>query len=221
MASSRKDLVRKLGAAATTIERGQTQAVTQVAVLSKEIMVASAGRSGLRPSSTLGGRKWSVGFNVRGGNRPTALVSYRGPVHWIERGTQPHVIGAKLLGTRGSIAYNAGTATASGSTRGSFGPFLTTTNSRNGPRARRGKRALSWGVGPKAWAFHPGTRARPFWKRARTEVARRAPDEMRRQLRSQLLRAGLGTGSATAPSRPSGPVRTPRNQWTSVSIPVD
>lgn len=184
-------------------------------------MVASAAGSGLRPSSRLAGRPWSVGFNVKGANRPTALVSYRGPVHWIESGTKPHVIGARLLGTRGSIAYNAGQQTASGSTRGSFGPFMEFTNSRNGPRARKGKRALSWGVGPKAWAFHPGTRARPFWKRAKTAVAQQAPHEMQRQLRRQLFRAGLGSGGGaptSGPRRPSTPASAPRSQWTTVSL---
>lgn len=218
MASSAADLVRKLNAVATTVDRGKSAAVTEVALVAKTIMVAEAGRSGLRPTTRLGGRPWSVGFAPPKG-KPQTIVSYRGPVHWIEGGTKAHVIGAKHLGTRGSIAYNAGTRTASGSTRGSFGPFMTTTTSRRGTRSRAGKKALSWGVGPKAWAFHPGTRARPFWKRAKAQIAVRGPQEMQRQLRSQIVRAGFGSGGGATSSRPrSGPARSPRNQWTTTRL---
>lgn len=193
--SSTAELVSKLHAAATYVDRGRKESVFESSLLAKQIMLDHAARSGLRPGSKLGGRSWGVGFDVKGTNRPTSLVRFRGPVHWIEGGTHAHVIGARLLGTRGSIAYNAGTRTASGSTRGSFGGFLLTTTSRRGTRARAGKRALSWpgASSPKAWVWHPGTRARPFWRGAKSEIADRVPPEVQRQLRRQLLKAGLGS----------------------------
>lgn len=196
MARSAAELAAKLHAAATYVDRSRKEAVFEASLLAKEIMIDHAGRSGLKPGSKLGGRPWSVGFDVKGTNRPTSLVRFRGPVHWVEGGTKSHVIGARLLGTRGSIAYNAGTRTASGSTRGSFGTFMLTTTSRRGTRERKGKRALYWSgaTSPKAWAWHPGTRARPFWRGAKTDTAKRVPPEVQRQLRRQLVRAGLGSG---------------------------
>lgn len=200
MASSAADLARRLGSVATAVERGQREAVNQTAFVAKQEMIDGIGKSGVKPSSMLGGRKWSVGYNVRGQTRPMALVSYRGPVHWIEGGTKPRVVGARRLGTRAGIQRNVGS--------GSFGRF----------RSSRGAKALNIpGIGFRAYANHPGTRARPFWTRTKARIAQRGPEVMQHQLRRQIARSSFGTGS-TSVQRDTRSRRAPRNTWTPTNL---
>lgn len=181
MASSAADLVRKLDRLATTVDRGKTAAIGETAMVVKAEMLLGPSRSGIRPTTRIAGAKWGVGFELK---PKWALVSYRGPLHWAEWGTQAHVIGAKQLGSRASIRNAAGFRTASGSTRGAFG----------GARGGKGKRALviPGAATPKAWAWHPGARARPFWDATRKRAQESGSDEYRRVLNRQIRKSGFG-----------------------------
>lgn len=95
------------------------------------------------------GAKLGVGYDIKGTNNPTALLQARGPWQLVERDVQPHIVGAKSLGTRASIRKRAG---------GGRGAFA-------GLKPRAGAKALAFGGLYRATARHPGTRGKQPWQR--------------------------------------------------------
>lgn len=190
---------------ATTIPRAQRRANEQAARAVKPIWYAQAG---LRPGSVVAGRKVSIGDSTRGFDTITTLLSWRGAVHLIEGGAQRHIIGARLLGTRGAIRgktarLGAGSAFG-GSNRGVFGRFKENVNynqygsvrqqsAKGTTRRRSGKRALTIGPNLRAYAFHPGMKGRRFWRK-NVDSAQKITTTVYRQaaLPSMLREAGFG-----------------------------
>ena len=97
----------KVGALAGFIDKGRTDTVVDVALFAKEEFLAGPPRSGLRQGAKIGGRKWGAGFDVRKGNKPTALLQYRGPVHWVDRGTSSHRIAPKRRRGKKAIKFGS------------------------------------------------------------------------------------------------------------------
>ena len=113
-------------------------------------------------------------FDIKGSANPTALVKYRGNVHWTERGTDPHFIVASAFGgTRKTRAARAES--------GSLGPV------RRPQRAR----ALNTPQGPRSVVRHPGQKARPFFKNVKRESAEAARKTLQSGLRRNMARAGF------------------------------
>ena len=89
------ELAGKLGAAARGIENGTREGVREAAIVGKAIFLQSlptrkmgnVGRSGAR----LGARFEAPTSNTN----PTAVVKYVGPVHLLNTGAGPHLIGPK------------------------------------------------------------------------------------------------------------------------------
>lgn len=137
-------------------------------------MVAGIRKAGGRPGDKwLGARggKLGAGFDVKGYERATAIVKTRGPAQILYFGAPPHFIGARLLGTRVGLRRKSrrvgAMAAFGGSNRGAFGELMATSRvTRSGAvKQRAGKQALVFAGsgGPKAYAFHPGTKGENQW----------------------------------------------------------
>lgn len=165
-ASSPTQFARKCQRMATTIPRAQRAANEQAARAVKPVWYAQAG---LRQGSTIAGRKVSIGDTTRGTGNVVTLVRWQGPVHLVEGDTVSHVIAARRLGTRKKVrgltnrlSVGSGLNAAFGATganRGAFGALRS--QQRNG----NSKRALTIGPNLRAYAFHPGTKGRAFWRK--------------------------------------------------------
>ena len=160
------EMVGKIRALGTATERSAQQAVGAGALATKTIMVQTAGARGLPLGAKIAGKKWSVGYDVKGGRNPAALVRYRGPFHLFDNPTKPHVITAKRLGTRTSRASRAARASTGGA--GAFGGF----------GERRGAKALAIGGNLRAYANHPGTAGARSFPAARAIAELRVPRVM-------------------------------------------
>lgn len=186
MARDAADLARKLNAAARATETSARAGVTQASLAAKDLMVDYAQRAGMRPGGRVAGRKWSVGFDVKGSRNPTSLVGFRGPVHLVNNPTAAHFIGARRLGSRAALrqlSTGVGAVAAfGGSNRGTFGRF----------RGGRGKRALTIGSNVRAYAFHPGTKGKRFFQKSLPAIQTATPAAYGRAWRKSLVNSGLG-----------------------------
>ena len=177
----------------TVVPRAQRQANEQAARAIKPLWFAQAG---LSSGSTIAGRKVSIRDDTAGTAHVTTLIRWQGPVHLVEGPTAKHFIGARHLGTRGSLRAKSrrvgATAAFGGSNRGAFGSFLSTTTRRGVTRTRRGKKALTIGGNLRAYAFHPGTKGRRFWAKNKA-TARTVATTVYKQaaLPSMLREAGF------------------------------
>ena len=164
----------------------------RAAWFAKEEFNAGLVAAGSGPGRKVAGKKVAARYDVKGVANATAMVRYSGPVHLLYSPTKAHFIGAKHLGTRsGMRARSVGVgvqAAFGGSNRGAFGQMMTTT--RRG-RRRAGKKALVFGgsKGPKAYAFHPGTKGRNAWPIVKNRVERGAPEVWALAHRNALLDA--------------------------------
>lgn len=181
------ELAAKFYAAARAVDAGKKAGVTEAAFDVKAILEASAAGAGLVKGSKLAGVKWrGVVFDIKGTTNPVALVRAAGPAHLHNNPTAPHFIGAKLLGTRGSLKGKSrrvgATAAFGGSNRGAFGAAR---------ELKRGSRALVIpGVeSPRAYAFHPGTSGKGWWQRGMRRVPKAAVEAYRAGFRRGIRKA--------------------------------
>lgn len=166
-------LPAKIHALATAVEKGRKDTVMDMALAAKDEFLKGPPRSGLPKSSSL---KWGAGFDIKGGAKPTALVKYRGPVHWTNFGTKPHVITPKgFVGSR-----------ASRTAAGSAGRLSQAKVSRGATRA------LAFDGKVRRVAYHPGQKARPFWPKVKKQVADEAPKILEDNVGRNIRRAGFG-----------------------------
>lgn len=141
----------KINRAAVAIE-GQTEAgVREAAQATKAIFLAKLPTRVLRRVGKKGA-KLGASYQVRGGQTPTAIVSFTGPVQLINNDTKAHKITPRGLQT-----YERG--------------------SRKG-RAKNGAKALTIGGGLFVNADHPGTTGKKFFQAATREARVVAPKAM-------------------------------------------
>lgn len=139
--------------------------MTKTGLVGKAIFAVERERviSGSTPISS----KIRERFDIRGDN---LTVKYTGPAHLIDKPTSQHFIGAKSLGTRGSLKGKArrvgAVAAFGGSNRGAFGSHR---------RTKNGKRALTIGGNVRAYAFHPGTKGKRFFQKAKKKSYDKLP----------------------------------------------
>jgi hypothetical protein len=196
------ELLGKFERVATTLPEAHTRAAQSAGNAGKTRM-ESAGRAARIPRPQ--GRNWSVRYLLTSGPWPTTVLFYRGtPPYWVEYGTEPHFMAAKLLGTRTGLRQRSrriGTVAAfdtqtrfrlNRGNRGAFGPMNLTTTRRGEVRARNGKKALVINGDVRSYAFHPGARARPFWQPTKAAVFAMTPEYHRRGLVNGLVSAGFG-----------------------------
>ena len=152
----------------------------------KGLFQASAASAGALGKSPAGKRK-VIGARYDFKNRKTVglaagsvVITYTGPAHLLNNPTAPHFIGARRLGSRrrlsGMSARVGATAAFGGSNRGAFGGLLPAERvTRSGAVRSGGKRALTIGSNLRAYAFHPGTRGKGFFQRAKAAAEATAP----------------------------------------------
>lgn len=154
--------------------RGQSRpAVNKAAVALEDVFYREAMVSIRGPK--LAGVKWgTISKKAQSVSNPTALVAYRGPVHWFESGTKAHTIMTSKAGgtkkSRGQMDYKK--AVGSGLLELS---------------------GISYG-GKVRWATtHPGMTARPFFGRVKREGPKVATRVYKQEgLIDPIRRAGFG-----------------------------
>lgn len=162
------------------IGEGKKRSVMDAALVTKDEFLAGPPRSGLPRSASPGSKRpWSTGFDIKGGANPTALVGYRGNVHWTERGTDPHLIVASGFGRgrRGRLSRAAA---------GRLGSLRDPSNAK----------AVTPAAGlARAVVRHPGQKARPFFDKVKDKSADAALETLRTGLRRNMARAGFEAAS--------------------------
>lgn len=194
--------------ASTTLPDATRAAAGSVGMEIKTAWLGIGAQHGAKPGGKIARRKWNVGYNVMGGTGATVKVEFRGPIHLLFMPTKPHIIGAKLLGTRNSIRSKQGrigaTAAFGGSNRGVFGKKQIKVNynqygsvrqqaMKGVLRTREGKHALTIGGNLRAYAFHPGTKGeRTAWPEAKAAALRIAPVGYGKAVKKELAKS-IGT----------------------------
>ena len=90
--------VTKIEHLGTATERKQRGILNRGALTAKNIIYSQAASQGLAADAKLAGKPWSVRYNITpggGGVIPTAIITFRGPFHLVERDTKPHLIGVR------------------------------------------------------------------------------------------------------------------------------
>ena len=182
MTAPLSSLPGKVSALTMFIGEGRRDSVMDAALVTKDEFLKGPPRVGLPRNASL---SWGAGFEIKGTSNPTALVSYRGPVHWWESGTGPHIVTPK--GFRGS--RRSRTARAASTPLGAR-----TGNRLSQAKVGRGaSQALRFPDGNvRRTAFHPGMRARPFFHRVKANAAPAATRTVQSGLRRNIARAGFG-----------------------------
>lgn len=173
---SAAELARKLHAAATAVDRGRTESVFDMSLVSKdELNRAFKQATGVTPGAN--SLNIGAGFDIKGARNPTSLLAMRGPAHWWESGTLGHPIAPKRFsGNRRQRGRRVqlGSARVSSGARGS------------------GPRALRTPYGPRAHVQVRGMRPRPFWRQAKARIQKVAPQVLMQVTKKNILRAGFG-----------------------------
>jgi hypothetical protein len=182
--SSPAELVGKLGRLAGAVQKSNVEGVKSGAAATKQIIIANAASRGVSPGSKIAGAAWSVGYDVKGTYRPTALVRIRGQFHLVESDTKLHIIAARRLATRGALRGRTGEIALSGGGV-SFGKLRAAqTRRRAGAVVQTGgKRALVIGGNPRAYAVHRGTKGKGIFAASKTQAERVVPPIIRSRIR--------------------------------------
>lgn len=114
--SSVAELVGKIDKYSNAIPKANRATVSSAAQAGKAIMLAGAQSSGLRVGGSLPrknragnpGPKWGVRYTLKGDREPSALLAYKGPVHWIDQGTDAHPIRPRTRGRNRRRALKVG-----------------------------------------------------------------------------------------------------------------
>lgn len=142
-----------------------------------EASAAAAGALGVKPA----GKRKLIGarydFVREGTGSGAIIVTYTGPAHLINNPISPHFIGPSAFGSRSTLA-KAAEGIGAVSAFGGSGRGMLSGLSQKGRRRNRGpgKRALTIGGELRAYAFHPGTRGKSFFERARELSVKKLPD---------------------------------------------
>lgn len=168
---SATELAGKFGRLATNIQQGRKDLVFDVSLAGKDIVQRNMTAAGV-PKKIRSGGRIGVNFNVKGTHNPTSLLRVRGPAHWWEGGTGPHTVVSKKAGrsrrARGQLEPGPG--------------MFAGTKRRGAVRTPRGVRA---------YARHPGMRARPFWQVSKRQVGVASGRILKANTGWQIRKAGF------------------------------
>jgi hypothetical protein len=182
------EMIAKVHQLSTITQRQRKIAVSEGALATKTIMLSAAASRGVKPGGKIAGKPWNVRYDVKGADKPVALVRFTGPFHLVNNDTDQHFIGPKGFGSLSALrrlgagvgAARAFGGTASGifSSAGAGREFHTHRSGRLVSRQRRGGLALTIGGNLRAYAFHPGTSGKAIFPAAKSVAQRRAPPLM-------------------------------------------
>lgn len=183
MATAVSDFAKRLDAAALRVRDGHAP---RAAVSAAALRVKLAALAELRravPSGrlrNLRNARLTVGYDVVGTTKPTALVLAKGPWPIVESGTKPHVIVPKKLGKggRGKVAKHNSKqalydALFGGNTAGSF----------------TGQKPMKTPYGPRFSVQHPGTQGKHPWAKAVAAEAVKSPPSMAQAALAEIRKA--------------------------------
>jgi hypothetical protein len=168
------ELAGKMEHLATVVPKATREGVRSGALATKQIIVTTAASRGVSPASKIAGSKWSVGFDIKGKYKPTALVRIRGPFQLVERDTKLHVIAARRLASRTAARRRLGEIALAGGGV-SFGQFRNT-------KTGTGKKALVINGSPRAYAVHKGTKGKFIFRDSVTRAERVVPPIIRKRI---------------------------------------
>jgi hypothetical protein len=94
--SSAAQLAKKLQSTATALPKAQQRAGNQAALAIKTSWISIAGGYGLKPTSTIGRRRWSVRYNQ--GKLGNVYIRFTGMVHLFTNPTKAHEITPRGFG---------------------------------------------------------------------------------------------------------------------------
>jgi hypothetical protein len=144
------ELAAKMDRLSQQIQQTSRTAVNNAAEVAADVMFREAQASIRGPK--LAEAKWGTRVKKATSTRnPQAVVGYRGPVHWFERGTGPHTIVSRKVG-------------GSKSSRGDF-------DLGEGMFDGRQRGAVKTPMGVRSYANPSGMKARPFFQRGVTKAA--------------------------------------------------
>lgn len=187
MAKSAAELARMFERAASQVPATVNETGTKAAQRTKTIYIAGAGTAGLVPGRRMRGvgkkgAAWGVGYETDGaGADQSWIVRFKGPVHLVNNDTSPH----QILGAAAKVAAKQqGKALIQA---------LTGKKVKGVSKKVKNKGlVMPWGV--RAYANHPGTRGKDFFRPAddfaRSEV-KRIVGASRREM---LMRGGFREG---------------------------
>lgn len=90
--------VTKIEHLGTATERKQREILKRGALTAKNIIYSQAASQGLAADAKLAGKPWKIRYDIPpsvGGVPLTAIITFRGPFHLVERDTKPHLIGVR------------------------------------------------------------------------------------------------------------------------------
>ena len=184
MGSSRSvgEFVGKINALGTATERGRTQAVSEGAFKTKTIMLAAAAAKGVAPGGKIAGRSWGVRYELKGAEKPEALVRYTGPFHLVNNDTKAHVIRPHVfVGTRGSVSGRRGRGRRAVKGAALLQLFVVD--------AQDGGALKIPGVGFRREVSHPGTQGKAIFPAAKAIARIQVPGVMANSMKGAWKRA--------------------------------
>lgn len=155
----------------------------------KQIFRVAAGDS---LGAMLTGKRKPVGVKDDFVRNDMVVVTYTGPAHLLNNPTREHFITARRQASRSrakGLVAGVGAVTAfGGSARGMFGTLGKQSLSRAGNQ-RGGARSLTIGGEHATYAFHPGTRGKDFFVKAKVLSIKAVPRVVQQKHVTQPLRA--------------------------------
>lgn len=167
--TSAAEMSRKITKMATVTQQRQKQTVSQGALTAKEIIIAEAASKGVMPNSKIAGGSWSVRYNVKGFNNPTAFLKIGGAFHLVESDTKPHRINRRVARAKGRGSKRANRQQALNEAFGGQGAF------------KGGSLKFPSGDFRKV-VSHPGTKGKHIFRSAKTKAGKAVPIVMSQRL---------------------------------------
>lgn len=149
----------------------------------------------------VGVRGAAVGVRYKYLGKDKVVVRWYGPAHLVDRPTEAHWIVAARLGERSSRASRQSAASAAGSLRafggtgrGRFGGLAALSRTTRSGRTvtARGKQALTIRGDLRAYAAHPGTKGKGFFRRGKQRAEQEIPIAARREFQKSVGRVYRG-----------------------------
>lgn len=168
VSNSPAELARKFAVLGSELADNKA-ALTETGMVGKEIFMFALRAKGVRGTTPIS-KHVKARFDVEGNE---VTVRYTGSAHLLNNPTSLHAITPK--GVRGSRASRGRSAIQAKFSRQDFGGF--------GPlSSKRGSNAIVVpGVGPRAYAIHPGTRGLKFFDDAKKVSYARLPGTYQRK----------------------------------------
>lgn len=162
--STTASLVKKINQAGATVKKAQRATVTEAVNDAKASILRNTpthhlARVNARAGRT-GGAKLGASTNVKGSDKPTAILKATGPWQILDHDAKAHtIVSARVRGAKAKAAKGGALLAAFGLDATELGASVAS--------AQRGRGGVNIaGVGWRRYAHHPGHKGKGTWKRA-------------------------------------------------------